>query len=58
MIDIIGIYTLKIVVMMLFFLVDGYKFFVSSNNVLLSPGKFGVIPPKYFKGVKTICPGM
>lgn len=31
---------------------DGIDFFLSANNVVLSPGINGVLPPKYFKVVK------
>ena len=31
---------------------DGIVFFISKNNVILSSGLDGVIPPKYFKLVR------
>eukprot|EP00121_Abeoforma_whisleri_P005762 Awhi_evm1s5222 len=33
---------------------DGIKFYRSSNNVILSAGIDGVIPPQYFKKVESI----
>ena len=31
---------------------DGFKFFLSANNVILCPGnEDGILPPKYFKAV-------
>ena len=35
-----------------FLSIDGYKFFLSTNNVVLSPGnKQGLLPPHYFSKV-------
>jgi 2'-phosphotransferase len=30
---------------------DGIKFFISTNNVILTEGIDGTLPPKYFKKV-------
>jgi 2'-phosphotransferase len=32
---------------------DGIDFYISSNNVILSEGINGVLPPKYFKNVSS-----
>ncbi len=35
------------------FILDGFKFFISSNNVILSPGdENGYIPVRYFRLVQ------
>lgn len=31
---------------------DGIEFFISSNNVVLTKGINGILPPKYFKNVE------
>lgn len=32
-------------------IIDGIEFYLSSNNVILTRGINGVLPPKYFKKV-------
>ena len=36
---------------------DGMRFFRSLNNVIMTEGFEGIVPPKYFKEIKLRSPG-